>query len=71
MYRVKEGIIGSAIGDALGTTTKGQAREYLLEHPVLKMTPCIKKGIPKGAWGDSTSLYGCYHTCYYKKRFRL
>lgn len=56
MYRVKEGIIGSAIGDALGTTTKGQAREYLLEHPVLKMTPCIKKGIPKGAWGDSTSL---------------
>ncbi len=56
MYRVKEGIIGSAIGDALGTTTKGQAREHLLEHPVLKMTPCIKKGIPKGAWGDSTSL---------------
>lgn len=56
MYRVKEGIIGSAIGDALGTTTKGQEREYLLEHPVLKMTPCIKKGIPKGAWGDSTSL---------------
>ncbi len=56
MYRVKEGIIGSAIGDALGTTTKGQAREYLLEHPVLKMAPCIKKGIPKGAWGDSTSL---------------
>lgn len=56
MYRVKEGIIGSAIGDALGTITKGQARDYLLNHPVLRMAPCIKKGLPKGSWGDSTSL---------------
>lgn len=56
MYRVKEGIIGSAIGDALGSATKGLDREYLLEKPVLKMLPSVKKGIPKGAWGDSTSL---------------
>ena len=56
MYRVKEGIIGCAIGDALGTITKNQDRDYLLDHPVLKMTPCIKKGLPKGSWGDSTSL---------------
>ncbi len=56
MYRVKEGIIGCAIGDALGTITKNQRRDDLLEHPVLKMTPCLKKGLPKGAWGDSTSL---------------
>ncbi len=56
MYRVKEGIIGCAIADALGTITKNQDRNYLLEHPVLKMGPCIKKGLPKGTWGDSTSL---------------
>ena len=56
MYRVKEGIIGCAIGDALGVSSKGHSRDYLLDHPVLKMTPSIKKGIPKGAWSDSTSL---------------
>ena len=56
MYRVKEGILGCAIADALAIPTKGLDRNYLLEHPVLKMTPCIRKGLPKGAWGDSTSL---------------
>ena len=56
MYRVKEGIIGSAIGDALGCSTKDQNREYLLDSPVLKMYPNIKKGIPRGSWGESTSL---------------
>lgn len=56
MYRVKEGVIGSAIGDAISTSTKGLKREYLLMHPVTKMLPYIKKGIPKGAWSDSTSL---------------
>lgn len=56
MYRVKEGIIGSAIGDALGCSTKGQDREYLLDNPILKMYPNIKKGIPRGSWGESTSL---------------
>ncbi len=56
MYRVKEGIIGGAIGDALGTITKNRNRDDLLSNPVLKMVPCIKKGLPKGSWGDSTSL---------------
>ena len=56
MYRVKEGIMGYAIGDALGMPTKGQNREYLLEHPTYKMSPSIGKGLPKGAWTDSTSL---------------
>lgn len=56
MYRVKEGIIGCAIGDALSLTTKGKSRELLLNQPVLKMEADIKRGIPKGAFGDSTSL---------------
>ena len=56
MYRVKEGIIGNAIGDSFGVATKGQSREYLLNNPVLKMLPSIKKGIPKGSWSDCTSL---------------
>ena len=69
MYRVKEGIIGNAIGDALCVSTKGQTREYLLEHPVLKMLPCIKKGIPKGAWSDSTSLMIATTSAINKKGF--
>lgn len=56
MYRVKEGIIGSAIGDALGISSKGKDRLYLLDNPVLKMSGNIKIGVPKGAWGDSTSI---------------
>lgn len=56
MYRVKEGIIGCAIGDALGLSAKGQKREYLLDHPVLKMLPSIRKNIQKGSWSDCTSL---------------
>lgn len=56
MYRVKEGIIGCAVGDALGYSSKGQEREELLNKPVLKMLPSIKNGIPKGSWSDSTSL---------------
>lgn len=56
MYRVKEGVIGSAIGDAIGISSKGNNRDYLLKHPITKMLPYIKKGIPKGAWSDSTSL---------------
>lgn len=56
MYRVKEGIIGCAIGDSLGLSSKGQKREYLLEHPVLKMLPSVRRGIQKGAWSDCTSL---------------
>ncbi len=56
MYRVKEGIIGTAIGDSFSIVTKGQSREYLLDNPVLKMLPSIKKGIPRGSWSDCTSL---------------
>ena len=56
MYRVKEGIIGCAVGDAFGYSSKGQERDELLNKPVLKMLPSIKNGIPKGSWSDSTSL---------------
>jgi len=56
MYRVKDGILGLAVGDAMGMPTEFLERETLFEKPVLKMTPKISTGIPKGAWGDNTSL---------------
>jgi len=56
MYRVRDGIFGLAVGDAMGLPTEFMNREVLLVKPVLKMTPKISAGIPKGAWGDNTSL---------------
>lgn len=56
MYHVKDGVMGLAIGDAMGVPTEFSKREDLLEKPVLKMIPRIRDGIPKGAWSDDTSL---------------
>jgi ADP-ribosylglycohydrolase len=56
MYHVRDGIIGLAIGDAMGVPTEDNLREDLLEKPIIKMTPKISAGIPKGAWSDDTSL---------------
>jgi len=56
MYHVRDGILGLAIGNAMGVPTTNNSREDLLEKPVTKMVPRIRDGVPKGAWSDSTSL---------------
>lgn len=56
MYHVRDGIIGLAVGNAMGVPTEFLKRDDLLEKPVIKMTPKISAGIPKGAWSDDTSL---------------
>ncbi len=56
MYHVRDGLIGLAIGNAMGVPTESSSRDDLLEKPVVKMMPRIRDGIPKGAWSDSTSL---------------
>ena len=56
MYHVRDGIFGLAVGDAMGVPTESYKREALLEKPVIKMTPKVSAGIPKGAWSDDTSL---------------
>lgn len=56
MYHVKDGIIGLAVGDAMGVPTEFCKRDDLLEKPVVRMMPRIRDGIPKGAWSDDTSL---------------
>ena len=56
MYHVRDGVIGLAIGEAMGVPTKSCKREDLLEKPVLKMSPKISNGIPKGAWSSGSSL---------------
>jgi len=56
MYHVRDGLIGLAVGNAMGVPTESSSRNDLLEKPVVKMMPRIRDGIPKGAWSDSTSL---------------
>ncbi len=56
MYHVRDGVLGLAIGNAMGVPTSNNSREDLLEKPVTKMVPRIRDGVPKGAWSDSTSL---------------
>ena len=56
MYHVRDGVIGLAIGEAMGVPTEFSKRELLLEKPIVKMMPKISNGIPKGAWSSGTSL---------------
>ena len=52
----KNGIIGLAIGDAIGLPIKFVEREKLLENPVTKMTSGGTYEKSKGTWSDGTSL---------------
>lgn len=52
----KNGIIGLAIGDAMGLPLKFIAREKLLASPVTQMKSGGTYDKSKGTWSDSTSL---------------
>ena len=54
--KVKDGIIGLLIGDALGVPFEFEEREIMNNHPVTKMegNGCHDK--PAGTWSDDTSM---------------
>lgn len=52
----RDGIIGLAIGDAMGVPIKFMQREKLLDSPVFCMTEGGIYGKTKGTWSDSTAL---------------
>lgn len=52
----RDGIIGLAIGDAMGVPLKFMEREKLLENPVTDMTDGGIFDKEKGVWSESTSL---------------
>ena len=52
----RNGIIGLAIGDAMGVPTKFIQREKLLDNPVFGMSDGGTFGKSKGTWSDSTAL---------------
>lgn len=54
--KIVDGIVGFAIGDAMGVPTEFHTREELLKNPVTKMLADRFEGLPKGSWSDDTSM---------------
>ena len=52
----KNGIIGLAVGDAIGVPLEFLNREDLINNPVTTMLEDKRERIPKGSWSDDTSL---------------
>lgn len=56
MSKIKDGIFGHAIGDAMGVPVEFCIREKLLAHPVTKMIGYGSHDVPAGTWSDDTSM---------------
>ena len=54
--KMKSGIIGFAVGDALGVPVEFLDRERLKSHPVKEMMGYGSHLVPEGTWSDDTSL---------------
>lgn len=54
--KVKDGIIGLLIGDALGVPVEFETRASLEMHPVTKMEGYGTYNQPPGTWSDDTSM---------------
>ena len=54
--KIKDGICGLTVGDALGVPVEFKTREYLEENPVTGMMGHGTYDKPKGTWSDDTSL---------------
>ncbi len=51
-----DGIMGLAVGDALGLPVQFMSREELAEAPVTGMLPCDLYDSPIGTWSDDTAM---------------
>ena len=67
MSIIKDGIIGHAIGDAMGVPIEFVSRDKLLENPVTEMTSGGTHGQPKGYFSDDTSMEIATIDSYVKK----
>lgn len=55
MSKVRDGILGVAIGDMLGVPVEFMRREALDENPVIGLREHGSHDQPLGAWSDDTS----------------
>lgn len=59
MKTIKDGIIGLAIGDAIGVPVEFQSREELKQNPVVDLRGFGVHYQPPGTWSDDSSLTFC------------
>ncbi len=53
---VQDGVLGFAVGDALGVPVEFSRRETLIDRPVVDMMEYGVHNQPKGTWSDDTSM---------------
>lgn len=56
MIDSKPGIIGLAIGDAMGVPLEFCMREKLMQNPTTEMLGYGSHDVPKGSWSDNSSM---------------
>lgn len=54
--KIKDGICGLAVGDALRVPVEFRSRRYMIENPITDMIGHGTYDQPKGTWSDDTSL---------------
>lgn len=59
MIDSKNGIIGLAVGDAMGVPLEFRIREKLMANPTTEMIGYGSHNVPKGSWSDDTSMTLC------------
>lgn len=57
--RIKDGIVGLCVGDALGVPAEFSSREALRKRPIAGMTGYGTHNQPPGTWSDDASLTLC------------
>ena len=55
-FNLSNGIIGLAIGDALGVPAEFKSREELKRYPITDMIGDGTYNLPAGTWSDDTSM---------------
>lgn len=60
-YKVRSGIYGLCVADALGVPGEGMHREELRQEPIMEMIDSFDRlrGQPKGSWSDDSSMMLC------------
>ena len=54
--KVKDGMTGLIVGDALGVPVEFQTRGELMEHPVTRMEGYGTHNQPPGTWSDDSAM---------------
>ena len=57
--QIRDGILGLAVGDALGVPVEFRIRERLKQNPVTGMRAYGTHNQPAGSWSDDTTMALC------------